>query len=216
MDITLSREDIERCVEFSNRCAVNQQRIEFGQSDTQKRSLSETGRDNLIGKIAEIAFAKMMWQRYGITVSLDFDLYPRGEWDKDDTTINGWSIDVKGTREGGQWLLVEWNKLAFRRDEKKLPHLFVMASVGWDRQKDCPAGTVDLKGFVPLNQLRPGVKNTLVLRKGDFIPQTRTRLQADNYAIHFSNLMTNWDQVINWVRNNAPPNTDKYPNPYNC
>lgn len=107
--IILSADELEQCIEFSKKSAPNQQAIEFGQHSTTARSSSEIARDNLIGKIAEVAFAKMLKENYGLTVPLDFNYYPRGQWDNQDAVINGWRIDVKGTRKGGQWLLIEWN-----------------------------------------------------------------------------------------------------------
>ena len=65
-----------RCVEFSKRSAPNQQAIEFGQHTTKACSESEIARDNLIGKIAEVAFSKMMKENYSIDVPLDFNYYP--------------------------------------------------------------------------------------------------------------------------------------------
>ena len=123
MVIWLTEEELGRCREFSLRCAEQQQQIEFGQSDTAPRGVAEIGRDNLIGKIAEVAFAKMLRERYGLAVELDFNYYPRGVWDDQDTVINGWQIDVKGTRQGGRWMLIEWSKLRFRQKEGKLSHL---------------------------------------------------------------------------------------------
>lgn len=60
MIIELTHEELNKCSEFAYKCAQNQQSIEFGQSDTIPRLTNEIGRDNLIGKIAEVAFAKMM------------------------------------------------------------------------------------------------------------------------------------------------------------
>lgn len=96
--IILTQQELMRCVEFSKRSAPNQQAIEFGQHTTKARSENEIARDNLIGKIAEVAFSKMMKENYGIDVPLDFNYYPRGQWDNQDAEINGWRIDVKGTR----------------------------------------------------------------------------------------------------------------------
>ena len=110
MIVELTREELQKCNEFAYKCAQNQQSIEFGQSDTIPRSANEIGRDNLIGKIAEVAFAKMMLQDFNIKIELDFEYYPRGEWDDQDTIINDWKIDVKGTRQGGKWMLIEWSR----------------------------------------------------------------------------------------------------------
>ena len=59
-NILLSQDELERCMEFSQRSAPNQQAIEFGQRSTKARGTREIARDNLIGKIAEVAFSKMM------------------------------------------------------------------------------------------------------------------------------------------------------------
>lgn len=193
--ITLTAEEMRKCLDFAYRCAENQQKIEFGQQDTAERGVSEIGRDNLIGKMAEVAFAKMLRKRYGIIIELDFKFYPRGKWDGQDTVINGWKVDVKGTRQGGRWMLVEWSKLNFRQREDDLSHLYVMASVVWDRDTDLPTGAVDLIGSASINRLKPGTALTSVLHKGNPIPGSRsgTPLQADNYGIRFTDLTTDWD-----------------------
>ena len=72
-NIRLSQDELARCIEFSQRSAPNQQAIEFGQRSTKARSTREIARDNLIGKIAEVAFSKMMKENYGIDVPLDFN-----------------------------------------------------------------------------------------------------------------------------------------------
>lgn len=129
------------------RSASSQQAIEFGQHTTKARSVKEIARDNLIGKIAEVAFSKMMKENYGIDVPLDFNYYPCGQWDNQDAEINGWRIDVKGTRKGGRWMLIEWNKLNFRQRDNNLSHLYVMFTVDWNRQTDLPTGLVSFKGL---------------------------------------------------------------------
>ena len=55
VDIILTDDELKKCLEFSIKCAENQQDIEFGQSDTKPRAVAEIGRDNYIGKIAEVA-----------------------------------------------------------------------------------------------------------------------------------------------------------------
>lgn len=214
MRITLNEQEFAKCVEFAKTCALNQQQIEFGQSDTKPRATAEISRDNLIGKMAEVAFAKMLQERHGIDIDLDFNYYPRGKWDDQDATINGWLIDVKATRKGGQWTLIEWSKLNFRQKQNMLSHLYVMASVDWNRMEDLPYREVDLIGCASINKLVPTAEKTVVLRKGECIPNTHTPLQADNYGIRFSDLETNWDKVIRYVLTHQPPDLTKYPNPY--
>lgn len=189
MRITLTKDELDKCRIFSNKCAVSQQAIEFGQHTTQERKVKEIARDNLIGKIAETAFSKMMKEQCGIDIPLDFEYYPRGKWDSQDTIINGWRIDVKATRKGGHWFLIEWSKLAFRKRENKLSHMYVMFTVDWDRESDQPTGTAEYQGAAVLTQLREKYPHTEILRKNSVIPRTKTPLQADNFGIHFDHLL---------------------------
>lgn len=214
MLITLDEQEFNLCLDFAKRCAQNQQEIEFGQSDTKPRDTQEISRDNLIGKMAEVAFAKMLHEKYGIEIDLDFNYYPRGKWDDQDAEINGWRIDVKATRKGGRWMLIEWSKLNFRQKQNKLSHLYVMASVNWDREHDLPHRDVELVGCVSIQKLKPTNASTKILRKGSCIPGTQTSLQADNYGILFSDLEHDWDAVFKYILENDPPDLSTYPNPY--
>ena len=179
------------------------------------RSENEIARDNLIGKIAEVAFSKMMKENYGIDVPLDFN-YPRGQWDNQDAEINGWRIDVKGTRSGGRWMLIEWNKLNFRQRDNNLSHLFVMFTVDWDRNSDQPTGKVSYRGAVSLAKLKDGIPTTVVLRKGSILPGTKTHLQADNFGIQFKDLYKHLNHLVEYLRAAPPPSslTDHFRNPY--
>ena len=226
--IQLSQEEMKKCREFAAECAKNQQQIEFGQSDTTPRGTQEISRDNLIGKMAEAAFARMMEENYGIQIELDFRYYPRGEWDDQDAVVNGWRIDVKGTRQGGKWMLVEWSKLRFRKAQNLLSHFYVMASVSWDRDTDEPVGTVRLTGYASLGQLKEGYPNTLGLRKGDVIPGTDkkiyengklvrvkkgTPLQADNFGRKFEHLEKDWDKFAWYLKEREAEDTSEWKMP---
>lgn len=211
--ITLTPDELQKCKEFSIKSAKSQQAIEFGQSDTKARSISEIARDNLIGKMAEVAFACMLKEDFDIDIPLDFNVYARGKWDDNDLIINGWNIDIKSTRIG-HWLLIEWSKLNFRQKQGELPHAFFMCKTAWDMDKDEPLGTVDLVGSISLNKLKAGAPHVHTIRKGELLPGTRTHLQADNFGVRFKNLNHNWSEVISYILEHEPPVLDTYPNPY--
>ena len=214
--IVLTDAEMDKCREFSRISAASQQAIEFGQHTTKARPEKEIARDNLIGKMAEVAFSKMMKENYGIDVPLDFNYYPRGQWDGQDAEINGWRIDVKGTRSGGRWMLIEWNKLDFRQRDNNLSHLFVMFTVDWDRSADQPTGEVSYQGAASLAKLKESVPTTVVIRKGAVIPGTQTHLQADNYGIRFGDLYKHLNHLVKFLLK-APTEqslTDNYKNPY--
>ena len=211
--ITLTKEELDRCKDFSQRSAETQQAIEFGQSDTKARSVSEIARDNLIGKMAEVAFARMLKEDFDVDVPLDFNVYARGKWDDNDMVINGWNIDIKSTRIGS-WLLIEWSKLNFRQKQGELPHAFFMCKTAWNMDKDEPLGTVDLVGSISLTKLKANMPHVHTIRKGELLPGTKTYLQADNFGVRFRNLNHNWNDVITFILNNPAPDLSNYPNPY--
>lgn len=207
--ISIREYDLGRCIYFSRKSAGTQQPVEFGQSDTQARDPREIARDNIIGKMAEIAFAEYVWNGWSRFIEPDYRIMPRGQWDAQDAQINGWRIDIKATRGGGKWLLVDWNKLRFRAAEGKLPHAFVLSCVPWDRDADTPRGSVELVGVASLRNLVPG-PTTHVFRKGDSLPNTSMRFQADNFGIHADAIRDNLYAAVDFMFHNPPPATEAY------
>lgn len=204
--IHLTIKEMKVCWEFSLRSAENQQEIEFGQADTQPRSVKEIARDNFIGKLAEAAFQKFLSDNYSIKIELDFNYYPRRQWDDQDALINGWTIDVKGTRTGSRWFLIELSKLEFRRNEGRLPDFFVSAVVGWDRKADKALGYVDIIGYTHIDEIKLGASGTIFIKKGDPIPGTQTKMQADNFGRRFTDLNSDWDKFVGILRKEKEKN----------
>lgn len=211
--IILTDKELNACRIFAEKSALQQQEIEYGEHSTKPRSREEITHDNLIGKIAEVGFQKMLREDCGIDIDLDFSYYPRGIWDSQDAKINGWRIDVKGTRIG-HWMLIEWNKLVFRQKENKLSHLYVMFTVDWDNGK--PTGKVICRGFATLARLSMSFPKTEVLMKGSELPGTKLKeLQTDNYGIRFHDLYSYLPDLYDLLLSKKPFDqiTDNYRNP---
>lgn len=138
--VKLSVEEINLCKEFSSESAKSQREAQFGGSQKFNRAVDKIARDTLIGKLAEVAFSKFFNERFGVTINLDFNIYPRGSWDDFDVIINGNLIDIKATKSGGKWLLIEASKLEFRKKEGRLPHSFIHSVTEWNRIDDMFAG----------------------------------------------------------------------------
>lgn len=217
INYTLSEEELNLCIKFSEQSAPTQQDIEFGQKDIKARDVKEIVRDNLIGKIAEVAFKRIIEINYpdAGTIPLDFAVYERGKYDNQDAKINEALIDIKATREGGEWFLIEWSKLKFRASEKQLPHYFVFFTVGWDRRKDLPTGTATFEGIIPIEWLskehvlkEPRIQ---VLKKGEKIPGKEVSLQADNYGINKKYISKSLDYYMGLMLHNIEKyNTDDF------
>lgn len=211
--VRLTQSELKQCSDFALNSAKSQQAIEFGNYKTRPRSLKELARDTLIGKLGEVAFSRLLKEKFDVFVELDFKIYPQGIWDVDDFVLFGQRIDVKATRSGGRWLLVELNKLEFRQRENKLPYAFLFAITGWDRKTDYPTGIITLSGYAYLNQIcHPekiglrdasicqGIKGTQFLKQNDLIPGTNTPLQADNCGRSVRLLEKNWCNLINLLK----------------
>lgn len=202
---SLSNEIMRKCAEFSVMCAGTQQEIEFGSYQTTKRPKMEIARDIFIGKLAEVAISEFLLQTYNIPTNLDFNVYPRGEWDDSDFTIFDKRIDVKASKANAKWLLVELNKLEFRKKENKLPDYFVFALIDWSKEKNQPTGLVKVAGYakledicIPSNigirsyKICDEIENTLYLARDTHLPRTGTVLQADNCARRLEDLNTDF------------------------
>ena len=168
--------------------------------------MREIARDNLIGKMAEVAVTRMLREDFKVHVPVNFDIYPAGEGDDCDIQIKKWSVDVKSTRSG-QWLLIEDDRIKMRKNQtiNNLPDAIFMCRTPWNRGNDTPLGTVELIGAISLKVLLSQDPRVLRLKKGECIPNTKAKLQADNYAVNFEYLNHDWNAIIWHMLNNAPP-----------
>lgn len=209
MRIILTKDDILRCRIFSDACARTQQRIEFGEASSQERGDSEIARDNMIGKLGEVAVQKA-FALYGLRIELDFEIYDRGQWDECDIFHNGWMLDVKCTKSRSRYFLIEWNKLQFRSDAGQLPHFFVMARLLDDGvlrpERRLPAKTdVEIEGFVDVRQLfKTASEIAKVLERGERIPGTKTPITAKSFCVQFAKLNKKIKRLAEKLQNERP------------
>ena len=216
--IQLTPDELQHCITFSHDVAETEQPIEYGQTDTGERPVEEVEHDTLEGKVAEVAFQKLMLEHCGRTRDLDWRVYNEENenenghirHDNQDALINGWRIDVKATQSYSSYLLIELNKLNFRYQEHMLPHIFTMFTVDYNPETGLPTGRATYKGSATLKWMRDGegldFPPTIYVPKHDFIPGTNKQIQADNFAIHHNNLNKNLDG-LNQLLNQSPDNT---------
>ena len=196
--ITLSDYEFTLCKLFSEESAKTQQAIEFGNREDAERSIREIARDNMIGKMAEAGVSRMLYLDFGKQFHVNYDIYPRGDCDDYDIVVNGWKLDIKSTRKG-HYLMFETRKMAFRASSGTMPDVIVMCRTPWDEEKDQPSGkTVDIVGCVSAYKLSR-IEN--VVRKGDCIPGTDCRTQAENYAMAFEQL-SDFHNAVEFMLNN--------------
>ena len=180
--IQLTDYEYMMCVLFSEESARSQQKIEFGNKSTAKRINREIREDTLCGKMAEVAFARMLREDYKLHLPVNYEVYPRGEWDDEDVIVNGKTIDIKSTQRG-RFLLIENNKLNFRKKQGKIPDIIVMC------RTDVENRLVEIVGCISTKKLSDdGNQKVKRLKAGEMIPGTSVKLQANNYCIRFEDL----------------------------
>jgi len=181
MMIELTEHEYLMCVLFAEQSARSQQRIEFGNHKTEKRPLREVREDTLCGKMGEVAVAKFL-RGYSLRLPVNYEVYPRGEWDDEDFIVNGLSVDVKTTQRGRS-LLLEKNKVDFRVKQGKFPDIIILCRADVETLKVCIIGCISTKKLID-----PSNDKVRRLRAGENIPGTNTALQADNYCVFFEDL----------------------------
>lgn len=190
MRVYLWPAEVEKIAQFAAESAQTQQEIEFGEARTARRSTEEITRDTIIGKMGEAAVSKVLQDRYNIDAPIDYTVYPRGRWDGNDLTICGKEIDVKATKAGSKYFLLETNKVLFRAKEGRIPYAFILCTVAW--KDNGPTGYVDIVGYIRACDLRYLPR----LHRGEHLPGTGITLQADNIACEVDRMDNDLDTLI--------------------
>lgn len=187
-NIELNDEEYLKCRNFANESAKSQR--EYRSGGSQFRVLKTIEYDTLRGKVGEYVVKKFLEQEpFNIDeIELDFNIYPRGEWDNQDFVIGNRRISIKSVKSFSNWLLLE-TKDILRED---LYDYYILVAVA----KDYKSGVI--KGFATKNDILNDSK-TCKLKRGENIPGTGTPLDANNYGRHskdLSNLLTDWENLI--------------------
>ena len=157
-----------------------------------KRSISQKKSDILQGKVGEVVVKNFFESNGVIGIRLDFENYGAGIWDESDIVISDISISIKSSKLYARWLLIETKDID--RGDIYDYYIFVTVDIPTKEETYLPSGEV--KGYIDKETLlsdNPIVKH---LRQGEYIPNTRTPLDADNYGVHCDNL---FNKEANWI-----------------
>jgi len=191
--IYLTDEEYKKCYDFAIESAKTQR--EYRSGGTQFRNLSMIQSDTQRGKVGEIVSKRFLEQSpFEIKeIKLDFDIYPRGEWDKQDFTLGGKSISIKSVKWFSNWLLIETKDIQ-RGD---IYDFYILVTIS----KDFRSGTI--KGYATKNDIVAINDKTQRLKKNEYIPGTQTKLDAPNYARHSKDLrnsIEDWEDFVKIIK----------------
>jgi len=184
----LTSEEFDKCEEFANDSSKTQREHRSG--GTFQRTISQIKEDTLRGKVGEVIIKNFLSQEpFNLDIVLDFGVYPRGKWDSFDIKIGDKTFSIKSAKWFSNWLLLESQDL--ERGDTYDYYILVLID------EDFKSGIV--KGFADKDEILSENDQTLLLKKGEIIPNTNTPLDADNHARHINNLKNTeeaWKNLI--------------------
>jgi hypothetical protein len=188
-EITITDIEYEKCKGFAEKSSSSQR--EYRSGGTMMRNKNQIFFDTLRGKMGEIAIKKFLEQPpFNFKgIELDFKIYPRGVWDKEDFKISDKRFSIKTSKHFSRYLLLETKDL--ERGDTYDYYILVLV----DEKKQ----TAQIAGYMPKNEMQTVSKKTLDLKKGECIPHTPVILDADNHARHKNDLLNsedNWKSLV--------------------
>jgi len=183
---------INICREFLLHVVPKMRNQEWGIAEL-KRNLSEHQIDTFIGKLAEVAVAKFMFNN-GCRVYPDFNRYPRKVWDYGDLLYNGWKIEIKGI-DRGKWLIIE--KDPFDRktngEYRERADFYFLVIINIDEIDSCRV-EAKILGYASDRM----VADSRVIRKGEDLEGVG-RLQTTNHVVQAEDLSKNFNEFLKIV-----------------
>lgn len=190
MEYILSNDEWQKCIDFVLLTANNH--------NAGNRTEQRKKRNMLMGKTGEFAFAHLAKQ-YGLELQSDLNKYDTG--DTGDFIIGDKAIEIKTIKHNAQYLMLEPRKLQQHLFmSHPFPKAFVLAQNEWNFDKDQPTRKVTLQGFIYDHDLFNLQEITFFVRAGEYIPNTDTIQEKDNFVIRLDRLRKDWGVLFQFLR----------------
>ena len=180
-------EEYNKCEDFSNKSSKTQRENRSG--GDQIRPLNIIRSDTFRGKVGEVIVNHFLKQKqFNHNIKLDFEIYPRGEWDLGDFHIEDKKYSIKSVKWFSNWLLLESKDI----ERGEISDYYILVTV----DEDFKSGAI--KGYATKKEILND-ENTFKLKKGEVIPNTSTKLDANNHARHANNLHNTekeWTEIL--------------------
>ena len=188
-EITITDIEYEKCKEFAEKSSSSQREHRSG--GTMIRNNYQIFSDTLRGKMGEIATKNFLEQPplNFKEIELDFEIYPRGVWDREDFKIYDKRFSIKTAKDFSKYLLLETKDL----ERGDTYDYYVLVLVNEKKR------TAQIVGYIPKNEMQTVSEKTLDLKKGESIPKTGVTLDADNHARHKDDLLNSeydWKSLV--------------------
>lgn len=172
--IGISPSNVWRCYEFARDMQGHHNNTLIMQ-----RTPEQIFRDDLRGKLAEIAVKKYLESRNHSVGDLDFGIYDIGIWDRDDIVVDNTDhVSVKSSGENANYLLIETNRFdaetgeyGYRNNDGTRitvnHYAFVNVSIA-DEQEDNFATYADMHDFLRIENdtWNPGARQVMCYLRG--------------------------------------------------
>jgi hypothetical protein len=151
--------------------------------------------DNIIiGKLGEIAI-KNFFSEKGIYSEFDLEIKPNNEYDNGDIIIYDYIFSIKTTSNYSKYLMITINSVDIL--EKK-PDYFILVRIKKDNPKIIK-WYAHIDGYILFKEF---IGKSIEYKQGDFIPESNTSFDTDNYVLHRKDLNNDWNNLIQKLRKN--------------
>lgn len=189
-EIKITDQEFDECKKFADDSSKTQREHRSG--GTYFRSADEIHSDTLRGKIAEVAVKKFLEQDplNVKEIDLDFNIYPRGVWDKCDFNLNGKKVSIKSSKHFARCLLLETKDIL----RGNVFDFYILVLVNEKNR------SAKIAGYALRSEIETVSEKTLELKKGENIPETSVPLDADNRARKKDHLHKSETEWVDFVR----------------
>ena len=154
-EIAINDIEYEKCNRFAEKSSSSQREHRSG--GTMRRNKKEIFSDTLRGKMGEIAIKKFLGQHpFNFEeIELDFEIYPRGVWDREDFKISDKRFSIKTANPFSRYLLLETKDL----ERGDTYDYYVLVLVNEKKR------TAQIAGYIPKNEMQIVSKKNIGLEK---------------------------------------------------
>jgi hypothetical protein len=185
---TLIPADINRAEEFGRNMVGNIDPKDFMDGRNAFRSPEKLLEDSAKGKKAEI-FIYNAFVKNNIEAEIDFGIYEEGIGDDGDIIVLGQTIDVKSSSPRAKCLMVEEKRFNIWEEKGKNPDCLCMVAV--DNNVCEYMFGCSYKTFKT---------HSVLLKRGEYIPNTNVPLKANNYVIQEEKCKTDVIDLIRYIK----------------
>jgi len=220
-NIYFTLQEVQQCEEFAKEIAWKHPHFR-DKKNKAKRTQKQVEESVLLGKLAELAVYRVFHRYFKDqqVSDIDFNIYPVGETDEQDISVNNVHISIKSSKPNSSCLLIEKEKFTLNEqgcvvavDKKTPPDAYVFVHVDLKKKQATICGGISFEEFWKKKRFMPRkmVMNRENLKKFFYeqVPPNQLSsvkgvpLLAENYGMHINHLHNPLETIQALLRSKA-------------